>query len=133
PSLSEILANSAPPPWTLSSFMAHLSQNHCLENLEFTLDASWYKKHYFKMMNRISGEPANPPSDERAYVLMLWRRLIALYVQPNGAREINLPSDTRDALVDLSASEILPYPSVLDSAVTTVHKLMEESILPSFL
>ncbi|KFY57138.1 hypothetical protein V496_06528 [Pseudogymnoascus sp. VKM F-4515 (FW-2607)] len=46
PTLREVLANSAPPPWTLSAFTVYLSQNHCLETLEFTMDATLYRKHY---------------------------------------------------------------------------------------
>lgn len=89
PNLSEILANTAPPPYTLSSFMAFLSQNHCLENLEFTMDASRYRKHYSKMVNRHPGSPISPLSDECAYVLMLWRRLIDAYIRESGPREVS--------------------------------------------
>lgn len=91
PTLSEILANTAPPPYTLSSFMAFLSQNHCLENLEFTMDASRYRKHYSKMVNRHPGTPISPLSDECAYVLMLWRRLIDAYIRESGPREVSFP------------------------------------------
>lgn len=90
PNLAEILANNAPPPYTLSSFMAFLSQNHCLENLEFTMDASRYRKHYSKMVNRHPGTPISPLSDECAYVLMLWRRLIDAYIRESGPREVCL-------------------------------------------
>jgi hypothetical protein len=89
PNLSEILANKAPPPWTLTSFMAFLSQNHCLENLEFTMDASRYRKHYSKMVNRHPGREISPLSDECAYVLMLWRRLIDAYIRESGPREVS--------------------------------------------
>lgn len=91
PNLSEILANTAPPPYTLSSFMAFLSQNHCLENLEFTMDASRYRKHYSKMVNRHPGTPISPLSDECTYVLMLWRRLIDAYIRESGPREVSRP------------------------------------------
>jgi hypothetical protein len=89
PNLSEILANTAPPPYSLTSFMAFLSQNHCLENLEFTMDASRYRKHYQKMANRHPGSPINPLSDECSYVLMLWRRLIDAYIRESGPREVS--------------------------------------------
>jgi hypothetical protein len=68
--------------------MAFLSQNHCLENLEFTMDASRYRKHYSKMVNRHPGSPISPLSDECAYVLMLWRRLIDAYIRESGPREV---------------------------------------------
>jgi hypothetical protein len=69
--------------------MAFLSQNHCLENLEFTMDASRYRKHYSKMVNRHPGSPISPLSDECAYVLMLWRRLIDAYIRESGPREVS--------------------------------------------
>ncbi|KAF2737316.1 regulator of G protein signaling superfamily [Polyplosphaeria fusca] len=133
PNLSEILANTAPPPWTLTSFMAFLSQNHCLENLEFTMDASRYRKHYMKMVNRHPGSPISPLSDECAYVLMLWRRLIDAYIRESGPREVNLPADVRDTLLHLSDSYVPPHPSSLDEAVAKIYELMEESVLVSFL
>ncbi|KAK7190865.1 hypothetical protein DPSP01_007871 [Paraphaeosphaeria sporulosa] len=133
PNLSEILANTAPPPYTLSSFMAFLSQNHCLENLEFTMDASRYRKHYSKMVNRHPGTPISPLSDECAYVLMLWRRLIDAYIRESGPREVNLPADVRDTLLNLSDSYVPPHPSALDEAVSKIYELMEESVLVSFL
>ncbi|KAF2799048.1 regulator of G protein signaling superfamily [Melanomma pulvis-pyrius CBS 109.77] len=133
PNLKEILGNTAPPPWTLSSFMAFLSQNHCLENLEFTMDASRYRKHYSKMVNRHPGSPISPLSDECAYVLMLWRRLIDAYIRESGPREVNLPADVRDTLLHLSDSYVPPHPSSLDEAVNKIYELMEESVLVSFL
>lgn len=101
PNLSEILANAAPPPYSLSSFMAFLSQNHCLENLEFTMDASRYRKHYSKMVNRHPGSPISPLSDECAYVLMLWRRLIDAYIRESGPREVSRshPKSSQSALL----------------------------------
>lgn len=149
PTLSEILANTAPPPYTLSSFMAFLSQNHCLENLEFTMDASRYRKHFSKMVNRSPGSPISPLSDECAYVLMLWRRLIDAYIRESGPREVsrvlhrhllfanvaqvNLPAEVRDNLLALSDSYVPPHPSSLDEAVSKIYELMEESVLVSFL
>jgi len=133
PNLAEILNNTAPPPYTLTSFMAFLSQNHCLENLEFTMDASRYRKHYSKMVNRHPGSPISPLSDECAYVLMLWRRLIDAYIRESGPREVNLPAEVRDQLLSLSDSYVPPHPSSLDSAVAKINELMEESVLVSFL
>ncbi|KAF2280623.1 regulator of G protein signaling superfamily, partial [Westerdykella ornata] len=133
PNLSEILANTAPPPWTLSKFMAFLSQNHCLENLEFTMDASRYRKHYSKLISRNPGKPLSPLSEECAYVLMLWRRLIDAYIRESGPREVNLPADVRDTLLKLSDSHLPPHPSALDPAVSKIYELMEESVLVSFL
>lgn len=133
PNLAEILANNAPPPWTLSAFMAYMSQNHCLETLEFTMDASRYRKHYNKMVNRTPGSPISPLSDECTYIKMLWKRLLDAYIAPNGPREVNLPSDVRDSLLSLSDPYLPPHPSTLEPAVSKIYELMEESVLVPFL
>lgn len=133
PNLSDILANNAPPPWTLSAFMAYLSQNHCLETLEFTMDASRYRKHYNKMASRAPGGQVIPGSEECNYVLLLWQRLVEAYIAPNGAREVNLPSDIRDSILAHHASAIPPHPTTLEPAVQKIYELMEESVLVPFL
>lgn len=132
PNLREILANTSPPPWTLAAFMAYLSNNHCLETLEFTMDAGRYKKHYAKMMSRAQGE-AVPPAKDREYVQALWQRLVEAYIQSNGTREVNLPSDVRDPIVNLKPKEMPPAPETLDPAVAKIYELMEESVLVPFL
>jgi hypothetical protein len=119
PTLSEILANTAPPPYTLSSFMAFLSQNHCLENLEFTMDASRYRKHYSKMVNRHPGNPISPLSDECTYVLMLWRRLIDAYIRESGPREVSQPSRHRSPQSNPRRSTSPPKSVTISSACPT--------------
>ena len=133
PGLSEILANRAPHPYTLSAFMAYLSQNHCLETLEFTMDASRYRKHYGKMASRNQAAPLSPTDEEVQYVRMLWQKLVEAYIAPNGPREVNLPSDVRDSLLGMDASYLPPSPATLESAVNHVYSLMEESVLVPFL
>ena len=46
PKLDEILNDTAPVPYTLGTFIAFLAQNHCLEVLEFILEAKRYRKTY---------------------------------------------------------------------------------------
>jgi hypothetical protein len=133
PNLSDILANNSPPPWTLSAFMAYLSQNHCLETLEFTMDASRYRKHYSKMASRAPGGQLLPGTNEGAYVLSLWQKLLEAYIIPNGPREVNIPANVRDSLIALAYVDMPPDPSVLDVAVQKVYELMEESVLVPFL
>ncbi|KXL51554.1 hypothetical protein M433DRAFT_56458, partial [Acidomyces richmondensis BFW] len=132
PNLQEILANTAPPPWTLAAFMAYLSNNHCLETLEFTMDAGRYRKHYAKMMSRASSD-GRPPSKDCEYVQALWQRLVDAYIRPSGSREVNLPSDVRDPILELTFGDLPPSPETLDSAVAKIYELMEESVLVPFL
>ncbi|THX13351.1 regulator of G protein signaling superfamily [Aureobasidium pullulans] len=133
PNLREILANTAPAPWTLAAFMAYLSNNHCLETLEFTMDAGRYKKHYHRMMNK-APIPGQPTETDANYVKELWDRLMEAYIQPNGSREVNLPSQVRDPILEHKPENRLPpAPTVLEPAVSKTYELMEESVLVPFL
>jgi hypothetical protein len=133
PTLSEVLLNSAPPPWTLSAFMAYLSQNHCLETLEFTMDATRYKNHYQTVFGRDPHTPLTPTPQDCEYVRMLWQKLLDAYIAPNGPREVNLPSTVRDQLMSLPNDYAPPHPSELDQAVKIIYELMDESVLVPFL
>ncbi|KAL6714865.1 hypothetical protein ACLMJK_007125 [Lecanora helva] len=134
PTLPDVLSNSAPPPWTLSAFTAYLSQMHCLENLEFTMDADRYRERYDAMSSQMAGTASTNEVEEHKYVTMLWERLINAYIIPDGPREINLPSDVRDTLLSLSNNNNMPpRPEMLDPAVKIIYNLMEESVLISFL
>ncbi|KAF2223369.1 RGS domain-containing protein [Elsinoe ampelina] len=133
PTLKEILSNSSPQPWTLTAFMAYLSNNHCLETLEFTMDATRYKKHYAKIMAKHAEKGLAPQSKEAANIKILWQRLIEAYIRPNGSREINIPSEVRDPILNFDYSMNPPPPEALDIAVAKVYELMEESVLVPFL
>ncbi|KAK2808829.1 hypothetical protein FQN50_004305 [Emmonsiellopsis sp. PD_5] len=121
PTLDDVLSNTAPPPYTLAAFMAYLSQNHCLETLEFTMEAKRYRESYYS-------ESPEPP-----HLCMLFQRILSAHVIPAAPREINLPSQVRDGLLRYSQSTTPPPPESLDSAVKRMRDLMEESIFIPFL
>lgn len=133
PTLQEVLSNTAPPPWTLAAFMAYLSQNHCLETLEFTMDASRYRKHYSTMLENSEGNDLDEESTDVEYVRMLWQKLTDAYLTPNGPREVNLPSNVRDKILCLNGTKTPPHSDNLDEAVKIVYELMNESVLVPFL
>jgi len=133
PTLPDVLSNSAPPPWTLSAFTAYLSQNHCLENLEFTMDAERYRERYDALSAQTAGKPITPSVEENKYVRMLWQRLIDAYIIPDGPLEINLPSNVRDTLLSVPNHNAPPRPENLNAAIKIIYNLMEESVLISFL
>lgn len=128
PTLNEVLANVAPPPYTLSAFMAYLSQNHCLETLEFTMEANRYRDSYYALSERLDAE-----CPEVQHLRMLWQRLLTAYIFPGSPREINLSSEVRDALLQYTNVTVPPVPETLDSAVRRIHDLMEESIFLPFI
>ncbi|RCI10613.1 hypothetical protein L249_4268 [Ophiocordyceps polyrhachis-furcata BCC 54312] len=127
PTLEEILLDVAPPPWTLSAFMAYLSQNHCLETLEFTLDS----QHYSDLYNQL---PDNSHSDDiYDQLCSWWRRLLQTYIVPCAPREVNIPSRVRDRLLTLPYGPHPPHPSELDESGKIIHELMNDSLLVPFL
>lgn len=129
PTLSEILLDQAPPPWSLAAFTAYLSNNHCMETLEFTLDLRRYSDSFALVYG--GNQPAVPNDVE--YLSNLWDRLIAVYITPCSAREINIPSRVRDQLLSLSSRPTPPHPSVLEEAGLIIHELMNDSVLVPFL
>lgn len=133
PTLDEVLTNTAPPPYTLSAFMAYLSQNHCLETLEFTLEANRYRETYDSFVNRLGESKVTTDASGHQRLFMLWQLLLTAYVLPGAPREINLSVDVRDSLLRHRDISTPPLPETLDLALKSVHDLMEDSIFFSFL
>ncbi|KAL1981526.1 hypothetical protein VTN96DRAFT_2507 [Rasamsonia emersonii] len=133
PTLDEVLSNTAPYPFTLSAFMAYLSQNHCLETLEFTMEAKRYAETYRTVSRMLDQSPICTECPQTEHLRMLWHRLISAYIEPGSPREINLSSEVRDALLAETNSTMPPPPETLDAAVRRMHDLMEESIFIHFL
>ncbi|KAI1846578.1 hypothetical protein JX265_010697 [Neoarthrinium moseri] len=130
PTLNDILSNTAQPPWTLSAFTAYLSQNHCLETLEFLMEAERYRAAHANQ----SAAHGRQLHFEDENICLLWHRLMQAYIMPYGPREVNLPAPVRDRLLQLSCSPAsVPPPSELDEAVGIVHELMSDSLLVPFL
>ena len=133
PTLHEVLRNLAPPPWTLGAFTAYLSQNHCLETLEFVMDAERYRTRYDKFAVEMAGMPMTPDVEECDEVRRLWTKLIDAYIVPDSPREVNLPSDVRDRLLSLPNHTLPPPPDELNAAVKRTYELMDESVLMPFI
>lgn len=133
PSLDEVLANTAPAPYTLSAFMAYLSQNHCLETLEFTLEAKRYRETYDALSRQLNESPIVTDCTGSQHLRMLWQRLLTAYILPGSPREINVSSEVRDDILRHANLPNPPLPETLDAAVKLVHDLMEESIFLPFL
>ncbi|PKX95696.1 regulator of G-protein signaling domain-containing protein [Aspergillus novofumigatus IBT 16806] len=110
PTLDEVLANTAPAPYTLSAFMAYLSQNHCLETLEFTLEAKRYRETYHSLTHQLRESPIVTDCPESQHLRMLWQRLLSAYILPGAPREINVSSE----------SIFLPF---LNAHATSAHVL----------
>lgn len=133
PSLREILANTAPPPWTLAAFTSHLSQNHCLENLEFVIDAEKYKREYTIFKNDFSDVSSTAYQPKRDEIKRLWVKIVRTYIAPNSQREVNIRGEVRDDLLHQPNESSPPPPEALDEAVTRVYELMNDSVMLTFI
>ena len=133
PTLDDVLANIAPAPYTLSAFMAYLSQNHCLETLEFTLEAKRYHETYYAVATQSEDNTIATNTPESQHLCMLWERLLTAYIYPGSPREINLSSEDREPLLRHQNVDVPPAPETLDAAVKRIHDLMDESIFMPFL
>lgn len=113
--------------------MAYLSQNHCLETLEFTMEAKRYQETYYAVSAHTDDTKVVPDSPECHHLCMLWERLLSAYIYPGSPREINLSSEDREPLLRYRDVEVPPKPEALDAAVKVIHDLMDESIFMPFL
>ncbi|RSM14119.1 hypothetical protein CDV31_005581 [Fusarium ambrosium] len=129
PSLAEILLDVASPPWSLTAFMAYLSNNHCMESLEFTLDSQRYTAIYNEM---ITDNP-NPTQENHDRVCALWEKLMQVYIIPCAPREVNIPARIRDELLSLPCGPAPPHPSQLAETGRILYELMNDSLLVPFL
>lgn len=132
PSLADTVSDVTPEQWILNDFTAYLSRNHCLETLQFVQDASRYRACYTEIVgsNKFPCEYFKCHYD---YLQALWEDLLESYILPNAHREVNLPSNLKDRLIEFRYSALLPHPSELDDAVNAVYELMEDAIVSGML
>ncbi|KAL5596393.1 hypothetical protein BROUX41_006690 [Berkeleyomyces rouxiae] len=126
PDLQDVLKNRAPPPFTLGAFMAYLSQNHCLETLEFSLDAEQYRLTYIRTLERSAGQFSARDID---HLTRLWEKLLRVYLMPYATREINIPAYVKEPVLSIDYFAAIPHPDALAGIVRIVHELMTDSVL----
>ncbi|KAE8139229.1 RGS domain-containing protein [Aspergillus pseudotamarii] len=132
PKLDEILNDTAPVPYTLGTFIAFLAQNHCLEVLEFILEAKRYRKTYDWLQDH--GKKCGEDEAHEERLRRVWDRIIETYIESGAPREINVPNETREELLSYTKTYgSVPPPSLLDSAVQHMHELLRDSILIPYL
>jgi hypothetical protein len=108
--------------------MAYLSQNHCMETLEFTLDSQRYSAVYEQFLSE-----ATPSDDNRERVCAWWEKLMQVYIIPCAPREVNIPAQVRDRLLRVPFGPSPPHPSELAEAGRIIYELMNDSLLVPFL
>lgn len=132
PTLDDVLNNKAPAPYTLAAYTAFLSQQHCLETLEFVTESRKYGDKYYENLAQMCGMPMTTDTDDGFELMQDWIRLMDVYVKPGAPREINLPAEERDDLIDESYDPKPPRPETLEPAVNRMRDLMSDSIFIPF-
>ena len=128
PSLDDVLNGAAHPPYTLAAYTAFLSQQHCLETLEFVTESRKYSDKYKEAIDELAGAELTTDGSQGFELMMEWTRLLDVYVKPGAPREINLPAEERDDLVDQPYDPTPAPPEALDPAVKRMYDLMSDSI-----
>ena len=129
PRLDDVLNDRAPTPYTLDSYKAYLDSQHCSEVLDFTLAAKEYRVAYEKLKETLGeGKKVTSESNDGFNLEQDWITILEVYIKPGAAREINLPAEERDDVVDYSFADELPPPEALDPSVKRMHELMGDSI-----
>lgn len=131
PTLDDVLNNRAPSPYTLAAYTAFLSQQHCLETLEFVTEAKNYTTKY-EEFTAASEEPLTTESSEGFELMQEWTRIMDVYLKPGAPREINLPAEERDDLIEEPYEPNPPKPEALNPAVQRMRDLMSDSIFIPF-
>ena len=132
PTLDDVLNGRAPAPYTLAAFTAFLSEQHCLETLEFTVESKKYQEKFDEASASLAGMPLTVDTDEGFELQQEWLRILDVYVKPGAPREINLPAIERDTLVDLPYQMRPPDPETLQPSIKRMRDLMGESIFIPF-
>ncbi len=132
PTLEDVLNNTAPAPYTLAAYTAFLSQQHCLETLEFVTESRKYSTKYAEAAIQLKDLPITTDTDQGFELMMDWTRLLDVYVKPGAPREINIPAEERDDLINFPYEPTLAPPEALDPCVKRMYDLMSDSIFIPF-
>ena len=128
PKLDDLLDDKAPYPYTLSALIAFLSKSHCLEILEFVLEARRYRGSFQRVGDHKS----------RRTLHLQWQRILQMYIVSGAQREINISDGIRDNLVATESKkkkqeDFPPDPALLDPALQEMRDLLHDSLLLPFL
>lgn len=132
PTLDDVLNGRAPAPYTLTAYTAFLSAQHCLETLDFVTEAKNYAAKYDELAAQYHGMPMTTETADGFELQQDWIRIMDVFVKPGAPREINLPAEERDDMVDEPIEPKPPKPEALEPAVRRMRDLMSDSIFIPF-
>lgn len=127
--LEDILSDESPRPYTFNAFLDFLTQNHCIETLDFISEAKNYR-HTYGVYSASTDD--NNIVRHPTLVIKQWKRLMAIYISPGSPNEVNLPGYIKNELlgtVDVSVSP--PSPEQLEPAINHAYEiLIEDALIP---
>ncbi|KAF9891694.1 hypothetical protein FE257_003706 [Aspergillus nanangensis] len=131
PQPEDVLAGSALEPYTFESFVDYLSQDHCIEILDFLSDAKVYIDTYRASAASIRGTKMTSESQRLG---KQWKTLMSTYIAPGAPDELNIPESISASLLD-NTDVIMkpPSPTKLEPAIRHAHKILTESALIPFI
>lgn len=130
PNYVQGLSDHAADAFTLDSFIDFLSENHCIELLDFLSDGKTYIDAYRASVPDLS---TRTTSDSRRLGRQ-WKVLMSTYIIPGAPDEINIPETIRSRLLDqVDVMVSPPNPTLLEPAINYAHELLTESALLPFI
>lgn len=131
PDFNHILSGHAPEPYTLESFVDYLSQNHCIELLDFLSESKTYIDAHRASAPDIC--PTRMTSDSRRLGKQ-WKTLMSTHIVPGAPDELNIPAYIRTRLLDNTEVMISPpSPTAYEPAMRYAYELLTESVLLPFI
>ncbi|KAF7591563.1 hypothetical protein BBP40_001443 [Aspergillus hancockii] len=132
PTFDKVLNDAAPYPYSLNSFKAYLSQNHCSESLNFLEEVEQYTQTY-RCAIQVDGAPLSSHSTSSPSLLLTWKRLISTYILPGSPQELNLSTEERNSLLKYDNARVPPPPCLINEAVKRIAQSLESSVFFQFL
>ena len=97
------------------------------------MDARKYHEKFDTVAASMAGMPITSDCEEGVELQRDWKRILDIYIVPGAPREINLPSDDRDELLEFPHAVKAPPPETLDQSIQRMYDLMQESIYLPFI
>ena len=124
PTLCAVLSGSTNAPWDLSALKQYAVTQFCPEVLDFYMDAYLYRREYETYKDLPSCKQTEDEIHDK------WARIMALYIQSNALREINIPGNMRRCLLAADAAAIdLKSPDLLMPAFNHMHEILRDIFL----
>ncbi|KAF8243515.1 hypothetical protein K440DRAFT_668613 [Wilcoxina mikolae CBS 423.85] len=124
--LTDVISNTVPSNFALSSFLGYVYQEKCMELLLFSMEVDRYRKHH----NLVSKDDPDRILD----IMCMWNAILRSYVASRGHRAVGLPPDIRNQILwhhenRHNITGIPPPPETFKPAVDFAHSVIQKKLL----